>query len=290
MEPRARDCQAGLALAEPRVSATVPEGALLTPDSMPTRNPPSGAGWEKLVNDNIGWLRGWVRGRVSDPDLVHDICQDSFLKALRSIGELKDVARFPSWLHRIAENTLRDHLRRITRRRRWLKLSPDLDEFEGSRGAGEHAGEEEEAEQLLATIRRLPARYREPLLLKHSRDLSYEEIGRILRISQNAVQVRICRARKMLREKIEAQEAHEAQKAYKAHKAQDAREAQETQEPWGSQEAREAREAQETEKPGEAQERQEHQEPQEAQQAREARTIAREPRDRVLKGRGGEST
>jgi RNA polymerase sigma-70 factor (ECF subfamily) len=48
----------------------------------------------------------------------------------------------------------------------------------------------------------LPERYREPMLLRHVRDLSYQEIASILGISENAVQVRIFRARQMLRESL----------------------------------------------------------------------------------------
>jgi len=161
---------------------------------------------EKLVRDNLGWLMGWVRGRVSDPETAHDICQDALVKALRSLGELKDPARFPAWLYRIAANTLRDHLRRKKRWRRWFLLSDKLDDFEGESGPKESAVSMEESEKVLRMVGELPPRYREPLLLRHSQDLSYAEIGRILKISENAVQVRIFRARKMLREKIAGDE------------------------------------------------------------------------------------
>jgi hypothetical protein len=37
-----------------------------------------------FVRENLGWLRGWVRGRIRDPEAVDDICQEAFLKALRA--------------------------------------------------------------------------------------------------------------------------------------------------------------------------------------------------------------
>jgi RNA polymerase sigma-70 factor (ECF subfamily) len=157
---------------------------------------------EKLVEENLPWLTGWLRGRLGDPELVHDVCQESFLKALKSVSRLKDISRFPAWLYRIAENTLRDHLRGKARRGRWLQLTNQLEE----RGAESRVAEEldaaEEAERLLLAVRSLPSRYREPLLLRHARDLSYVEIGTILGISENAVQVRIFRARQMLKGKL----------------------------------------------------------------------------------------
>src|SRR5262245_20198244 len=36
---------------------------------------------EQLVAENLGWLQGWLRGRVDDWELIHDVSQDSFLKA-----------------------------------------------------------------------------------------------------------------------------------------------------------------------------------------------------------------
>jgi RNA polymerase sigma factor (sigma-70 family) len=171
-------------------------GAFTEPRSQP---PPDVA--ERLVRENLGWLRGWVRGRIRDPEAVDDICQEAFLKALRASQSLHDLSKFPQWLYRIAENTLRDHLRRQARRRRWLLVSDQLDE----RPAPDRSGAEEaseEAARVLAAVRELPPRYREPLLLKHAEDLPYARIGEILGITENAVQVRIFRARKMLRKKL----------------------------------------------------------------------------------------
>lgn len=156
----------------------------------------------RLIEENVGWLRGWVRARVRDPEAVEDVCQDAVLKALRSRGALRSLDRFSSWLYQIAANTLRDYLRAAARRKKRVALAGDLDELAAPGDGAEPLARTEEAERLLAAVRALPARYREPLLLRHSRDLSYREIGKILGISENAVQVRIFRARRMLRERL----------------------------------------------------------------------------------------
>jgi RNA polymerase sigma-70 factor (ECF subfamily) len=141
---------------------------------------------------------------VGDADLAHDICQDSFLKALRSLPRLKDLSRFPAWLYRIAENTLRDHLRSRARRRRKFMNVEELDDVPSSAPAAAEAFHTaEEAERLLQAIRALPGRYRDPLLLRHSKDLSYAEIGSILGVSEKVIQVRMFRARKMLEGKLQ---------------------------------------------------------------------------------------
>ena len=154
---------------------------------------------DRLVRENLGWLRGWIRGQVSDAELVHDLCQETFLKALSNISSLKDTTRFPAWLYRIAQNTLRDHLRRTRRMRRWFRVSGGPEEAEAVAAPQEDPGVARDAADVLEKIRSLPPRYRDPLLLLYSEDLSYAEIGKILNVSENTVQVRIFRARKMLR-------------------------------------------------------------------------------------------
>jgi len=161
-----------------------------------------GASIEELVRENLGWLRGWFRGRVRDPDRVDDLCQESILKALENLPRLRDPSRFPAWLYRIAVNTLRDALRRDVRRGSLVRTAEDLEKVPAEGTTAQTAERREEAERLLAAIRELPETLREPLLLRHSRNLSYRQIGAILGIRENAVQVRIFRARQLLRKRL----------------------------------------------------------------------------------------
>jgi len=159
---------------------------------------------EELVQENLAWLRGWLSGHVRNPDVVDDLCQESFLRALRRLPGLRNPDRFSAWLYRIAENALRDHIRSEARRRKHILSTDRLDELE-SAGEARDPEETEEVERLLEAIRNLPPRLREPLLLRHSNDLTYREIGKILGIRENTVQVRIFRARKLLQKKLGAQ-------------------------------------------------------------------------------------
>lgn len=51
-------------------------------------------------------------------------------------------------------------------------------------------------------VRVLPTKYREPVVLKYLQELDNEQICRILGLSENALQVRLNRARKYLQEKL----------------------------------------------------------------------------------------
>jgi RNA polymerase sigma-70 factor (ECF subfamily) len=168
----------------------------------PAASPPN-ATIEELIRANLPWLRGWVGARLRGPRRqdADDLCQDIFLKAIRGRAALRDPSKFPAWLYRIARNVLMDHLRRQKIREREL-IGVEVDREDPRGAAVDGVEREEELQRALQALLLLPERYREPMLLRHVRDLSYQEIASILGISENAVQVRIFRARQMLRESL----------------------------------------------------------------------------------------
>ena len=167
------------------------------------RKTPDAESFEELAADNLPWLHGWLSARLRgrDGQEVDDLCQDIILRALRGYPRLKRRDRFRPWLYRIANNVLRDHIRRAARHRQ-LGTSADheLDSVASKeRGVSVALDTQEQLENALDAVLDLPAKYREPILLRHLDELSYLEISEMLRISENAVQVRIFRAREQLR-------------------------------------------------------------------------------------------
>ena len=161
------------------------------------------ADFEHLAEEHMGWLRGWLRGRLGgDAELVDDLTQEALLRAFRNFPRLRDPERFAPWLYRTAQNLLRDHLRQRARRKVSLLSTEKLDAAAPPTDDPDSVSQRELADRVLETIRELPPRYREPLLLCHTEGLSYERIGRILGIKKDVVRVRICRARKMVRARL----------------------------------------------------------------------------------------
>ena len=70
----------------------------------------------------------------------------------------------------------------------------------------EHA---EDAELIKNAMNKLPAEFREILTLRHQENLSYTEIGRILKIPIGTVMSRLARARAKLREYLASQMSQE---------------------------------------------------------------------------------
>lgn len=136
---------------------------------------------------------------------VEDIAQEVFLRAYRSLGQVRDDSRLGPWLIRIAVNLCYDHLRRL--RRRQERSFSELTEREGM--VLERLMSDETA---LAQIDRLALRElaerlvgqlapqdRAVLLLKEREGMETREIARTLGCSETAVRLRLFRARRALR-------------------------------------------------------------------------------------------
>ncbi len=138
-----------------------------------------------------------------------DLSQDVFLKAYSALGSYRPQYPFVAWLFRIARNAAIDEIRK----RRLLTVSLDAPvEFEdGSTGRQvESEGLDpqdsylglEFADRVSTAINELPEKYREPIVLRHAAELSYEEIADALELPLGTVKTRIFRARDALRKSL----------------------------------------------------------------------------------------
>ncbi|MBK7874150.1 MAG: sigma-70 family RNA polymerase sigma factor [Planctomycetes bacterium] len=128
---------------------------------------------------------------------VHDLVQDVFVLALRSIAELDEPARIGPWLVTIARHRAHDHHKR-GRRETELDHAP-----EPATTAPQDDGGSDESELVLATIRALPESYRETLVLRLVEGLSGPEIAERTGLTHGSVRVNLFRGMKLLREKLE---------------------------------------------------------------------------------------
>ena len=126
-----------------------------------------------------------------DPAVADDLTADTFLRAWTAHGSIREET-VRAYLLTITRNLWRD------RQRREWRLVP-LDDSIGERATfqaqAEHAIDLRWTEKLLE---HLPDGDREALLLYARDGLSYDEIGRRLRIGAGAVKSRIFRARHAL--------------------------------------------------------------------------------------------
>jgi RNA polymerase sigma-70 factor (ECF subfamily) len=147
---------------------------------------------ERLYHEHRRPLLAYLARLVGDHEAAEDLCQETFLKALRYWARHDPAASPVAWLYRIATNTAYDHMRR--RRRAAYAPLVEVDALVGAIGAGI-----DEGEGVRRALAQLPARYRVPLLLHTCAGHSLLEIADALGCSHAAVKMRLLRARERFR-------------------------------------------------------------------------------------------
>ena len=75
----------------------------------------------ELVARHQGRVRGWLRHLCGDHAEADDLAQEAFVRAWTRLGDLKDAARFPAWLMKIAYNEFLQSRRSSDRRNRMME-------------------------------------------------------------------------------------------------------------------------------------------------------------------------
>lgn len=148
------------------------------------RNPDNG--FRMLVASFTQPVYNHVRRLVTVHADAEDITQETFIKAYRSIGNLREAGSLPAWMMRIATNEALRHLQRDNR------LSVPIDSPEANEAQSLAADEyfdytDIEAVRLQEAIKTLPPKQQAAFNLRYYDDMSYEEIASVMETSpQNA--------------------------------------------------------------------------------------------------------
>ena len=158
--------------------------------------------FDQLVERHKGPLFRFVRRSTGNDDDAYDIVQDSFVAAWLALQRFNRTKSFATWLRAIALNKCRDHGRRQTVRRRFLRLFAPRDtataEAEDLRAKEQDQREAQRLAELDRAISELPTFYKEPLLLTTVSGLSQAQAAQQLSTTEKAVEMRIRRAKKKL--------------------------------------------------------------------------------------------
>jgi len=156
------------------------------------------------------WVAAVVLAHAPRGHDVEDVLQDIAMTFVRTIHRLRDPGAFKPWLRTVAINAARAAGRSTTVRKRVMSdlrhaetARPDAEDDQ----APEQVEQRERAERVMRLARELPAGYREPLLLRAVRGLSYRQIAEITSLPETTIETRIARGRRMLRELTEKAEA-----------------------------------------------------------------------------------
>ena len=130
---------------------------------------------------------------LADRQKAEDVCQDVFVK-LYTHGETIEEGKEKAWLLRVTVNCCRDlwrsaWLKRVVLGAPSLEIMPAQDEGMEQR---------EEKAELMRAVHKLPAVFREVILLYYYQDMGIAEIAQMLKLPEGTISSRLSRARKKL--------------------------------------------------------------------------------------------
>jgi len=163
--------------------------------------------FQDLINlhgDSIHNLVG--RLMAFDPEM-EDAIQNTWIQVWRKIATFRNESSLKTWITRIAILQTRNQQRSVNR---WMRRVQDRWQTESPDGNAKPLGERNEDprwDMVQAAMKQLPYRDREILVLVYLQGNTVQEIARTLNEKANTLEVRLHRAKKLLKKMIEGAKA-----------------------------------------------------------------------------------
>src|SRR5216684_2499489 len=162
-------------------------------------------------------ILGTIARLIARPEDVEDVGQEVFLRLYFSLDQLRSPEVFEPWLYRLTVNAAYDYLRKQRRRQesRMADLSEQQVMIADAVAGGKRRDEERRRQEVRETVEALLGAVSEEdrilLTLKEVEGLSLKELEGIYHVNENALKVRLFRARQRVLRAYES-EAPEALK------------------------------------------------------------------------------
>ncbi len=146
-------------------------------------------------------ILGTIARLIGRPEDVEDVGQEVFLRLYFSLDQLRTPEVFEPWLYRLTVNAAYDYLRRQKRRKesRMSDLSEQQVLMADAAAGGKQNDEDQRRtrirEQMESLLGQVSEDDRILLLLKEVEGLSLKELEKIYNANENALKVRLFRAR-----------------------------------------------------------------------------------------------
>lgn len=135
----------------------------------------------------------------NDSDTAADAMQNAFIKAFDSLATCREPAKFKSWFFTILRNMCHN-----ARSRTRSHLSLDEVDLPAREKADDRLGRSELGDLLADAMDALTYEQREAFTMKHVEERSYKEMAELLDADEDALKMRVYRARDAVRKHIEA--------------------------------------------------------------------------------------
>ncbi|HUV40358.1 MAG TPA: sigma-70 family RNA polymerase sigma factor [Sedimentisphaerales bacterium] len=139
----------------------------------------------------------YIRRLVENETDAWNILQETWIKVIRSIKQIREPKKLPAWLYSIARKTAISHLRAEYSKEAVFDCTRDI---AGIQDNAEENLSFENAEQVHYGLSKISLPHREVLTLFFLQDLTLEQIADVLNISIGTVKSRLYYARQALKE------------------------------------------------------------------------------------------
>jgi RNA polymerase sigma-70 factor (ECF subfamily) len=163
--------------------------------------------FDLLVRRYKDQLLNYVFRFVGNRADAEDIVQETFLRVYKNKHYYKEIAKFSTWVYTIAGNLAKTELRRRKRRKvfsvsNFVNDERDYDIKDSARNPEERVDGRMTDSYIQNAIDKLPAKFKEVILLRDVQGFAYEEISQILGIPLGTVKSRVNRGRLRLQEDL----------------------------------------------------------------------------------------
>ncbi len=163
--------------------------------------------FKSLVEQNQRLVSHIVFKMIPNETDREDLSQDVFMRVYRNLGRFEFRSKLSTWIARITYNTCGNYLEK-----KKIPLYEDLAREQetidscASRSPlpDEYVEKQEISERLREEIDMLPIQYKTIITLYHLDEMSYTEIGGIMKLPEGTVKSYLFRARKLLKERLTA--------------------------------------------------------------------------------------
>lgn len=161
------------------------------------------ASLEELLATHAPRVQRFLTTMLACPVRADDACQETLHRASTHLEQLADDARFGSWLLAIAANTARNTLRAdVLREHAGDEALREV--ADARRSALSSLVRREDAARVALAIDRLPIALREAFVLFAVEGMPYAEITVVTGVTEGTLQVRVHRAKALLRSQLGA--------------------------------------------------------------------------------------
>ncbi|QBY06136.1 RNA polymerase sigma factor [Thalassotalea sp. HSM 43] len=148
----------------------------------------------KLYELHIGKVYALCLRMLTNREQAEDVAQEVFVQVWQKIGSFKGDAKFSTWLHSVATNTVLTHMRK---QKSWVQKVFSIEEQVNTEPAG---NEIQDLSDIDKAILRLPEKARLVFVLFAVEGYRHEEIATMLNMAVGSSKSHFHRARNLLKE------------------------------------------------------------------------------------------